>query len=228
MKQIAVSRRGYAKWNLNIEAIQGHSSQIFTSEMGDGAAYEMARILSEFRKQVGSMQYLTLNPGLIAGGTTISQVPNLFQVIVDGRSNIIAPKALVQGDLRTVSENQYNEATEKMQAVVKAHLPKTSSTIAFENLFPPMEATTGNRKIADLVSQVSQEIGIGEVTQEHPLQRGAADISFVAKYVDGVDGMGVLGFHEHSPNEQVDLRSIPLAASRAAITLQRLSTSNQK
>ena len=54
-------------------------------------------------------------------------------------------------------------------------------------------------------------------------RRGAADISFVAPYTDGLAGMGAYGKGGHTPNESLDLTSIPIAIQRAAILIYRLS-----
>jgi glutamate carboxypeptidase len=56
-----------------------------------------------------------------------------------------------------------------------------------------------------------------------PLARGAADISFVAPYTDGLAGRGPAAEGGHTPNEQLDLESIPAAIQRAAILMYRLT-----
>ena len=55
-----------------------------------------------------------------------------------------------------------------------------------------------------------------------PSRRGAAGISFVAPYADSLAGLGALGEGGHSPNESLDLTSMPLAIKRAAILIYRL------
>jgi glutamate carboxypeptidase len=56
-----------------------------------------------------------------------------------------------------------------------------------------------------------------------PARRGAADISFVAPYTDALAGMGAVGKGSHSPNESLDLSTMPLAIKRAALLIYRLS-----
>ena len=56
-----------------------------------------------------------------------------------------------------------------------------------------------------------------------PSRRGAADVSFVSPYTDAIAGLGPLGKGGHTPNENVDLLSMPLAIKRAAILIYRLS-----
>jgi glutamate carboxypeptidase len=56
-----------------------------------------------------------------------------------------------------------------------------------------------------------------------PSRRGAADISFVAPYADSLAGLGAYGEGEHSPEERIDLDSVPLAIKRAALLIYRLT-----
>ncbi len=56
-----------------------------------------------------------------------------------------------------------------------------------------------------------------------PARRGAADISFVAPYADGLAGMGPDGAGSHAEGESVDLRSFTRQAQRAAILMSRLA-----
>jgi glutamate carboxypeptidase len=53
--------------------------------------------------------------------------------------------------------------------------------------------------------------------------RGAADISFVAPFTDGLAGLGPYGEGGHTPDERLDLRSLPLTIKRAAILIYRLT-----
>jgi glutamate carboxypeptidase len=56
-----------------------------------------------------------------------------------------------------------------------------------------------------------------------PLKRGAGDIAFVAKDVDGLVGLGTDSDGDHAPGETVNLDSIRRQAKRAAILMNRLS-----
>src|SRR5262249_7148240 len=46
------ARRGATKWTLRVRARTAHSSQIFNPEAGDGAIFEVARILNAFRERL--------------------------------------------------------------------------------------------------------------------------------------------------------------------------------
>ncbi|MGI8507703.1 MAG: M20 family peptidase, partial [Gemmatimonadaceae bacterium] len=70
----------------------------------------------------------------------------------------------------------------------------------------------------------SRSLGYPSVSTTRPEDRGAGDISFVAPYIPGMDGLGVNGAGAHSPRELVYLPSIRLSAERAAVFMSRLVT----
>jgi glutamate carboxypeptidase len=69
---------------------------------------------------------------------------------------------------------------------------------------------------------VSRALGYGPVEGDPPESRGAGDVSFVAPYVAGMDGLGVSGRGAHSPEESVNLNSLTMAGERAAVLMSRL------
>jgi glutamate carboxypeptidase len=56
-----------------------------------------------------------------------------------------------------------------------------------------------------------------------PSRRGAADISFAAPYADALAGLGALGEGGHTPEESLELDSLPIAIKRAALLMYRLA-----
>jgi glutamate carboxypeptidase len=110
-----------------------------------------------------------------------------------------------------------------MQAIVAKHLPHTEATLSFDDSYPPMAPTEGNKTLALALSKVNQDLGRGAMKTWDPLRRGAADIAFVAPYTDALAGLGALGKGGHTPNESLQLDSMALAIKRAAILMLRLS-----
>ena len=86
-----------------------------------------------------------------------------------------------------------------------------------------MPPTKGNYALLGVEDSVSRALGQGPVEPLDPGERGAGDISFISDYVDALDGLGVIGFRSHSPDERVDLRSIGPATERAALLIYRLT-----
>ena len=74
-----------------------------------------------------------------------------------------------------------------------------------------------------MLSDINETLGRGPMPALDPALRGAADISFVAPYTDGLAGLGAIGSGGHTPDESLELDSMPVAIKRAAILIYRLS-----
>jgi len=223
MDTATIARRGVSTWVLRATAPQSHSSGIFTAEAGSGAIFEISRILFQFHDQLRGEKYLTFNPGAISGGTDVTYDPEKSQGSAFGKTNVVARSAIAEGDLRFISEQQRDQAQERMRKIVSNHLPKTSAEISFEDSYPPMPPTEGNNQLLEIFDQVSRDLGYGKVAAYDPGGRGAADISFVVSYVDGLDGLGVMGSGSHTDQEDLELTTMPAIIERTALFIYRLT-----
>jgi glutamate carboxypeptidase len=227
-KTAVISRRGTTSWTLTVKAQPAHSSQIFREDVGSGAIFEAARILNAFREKLAGEPHLTFNPGTIVGGTTVEHDPVQARGTAFGKTNVIAEHAIVDGDLRTLSPEQLARAKQAMEAIAKGSLPHAESTIAFEDGYPPLAPTDGNRKLLAMYDQASRDLGAGGVTAVDPDRAGAADVSFVAGKVPMIlDGIGLMGHSDHTVKETADLDTLPSQTKRAAVFLLRLARSLQ-
>jgi glutamate carboxypeptidase len=219
-----ISRRSSNSWKLEVSGVTGHSSLIFDTTYGDGAAFELARILHRFRTELPE-QNLTFNVGLVAAGQEVNFDNDGVRVSAKGKTNIIPGLALARGDFRTLSEEQSARVRAKMLDIVAASAPKTKATISFDpGSYPAMAPTEGNKALLANLNAVNRDLGLAEQPALDPLKRGAGDISFVANDVDGLVGLGVYSKGDHAPGESVDLASIKRQAKRAAILMTRLSS----
>jgi glutamate carboxypeptidase len=92
----SISRRSAGSWEVETTGRTGHSSQVFGERMGDGAVYELARILDEFRRELKEPG-LTYNVGLVLGGATATMNANGNGGEATGKTNVIPPVALALG-----------------------------------------------------------------------------------------------------------------------------------
>ena len=224
-KFAVTARRGTSSWTLAVTAKTGHSSQIFRSDIGYGANYELARILDGFRRRLAGQPHLTFNPSLVLGGTTMEIDEVLSKGSASGKTNVIAERAVAIGDLRTLSADQLRRAREAMKAVAATTpLAQTKATLTFADGYPSMPPTEGNARVLAEYDRASRELGFGAVTAVSPDRAGAADVSFVAGHVKNIlDGIGLMGRDDHSPAETADLRTLPSQTKRAAILMYRLN-----
>tara|TARA_B100000768_G_C10987804_1_gene252623 strand:- start:243 stop:581 length:339 start_codon:yes stop_codon:yes gene_type:complete len=109
-----------------------------------------------------------------------------------------------------------------MKEIVDNNLPKTSATIKFIDSYPAMGPSEENEVILKKLNQVSLDMGQDSVIAYDPGKRGAADISFVAKYLACLDGLGTMGTGAHTTNETVNLETLNLLIQRSAVLIYRL------
>lgn len=219
--QATIGRRSASGWVLKVGGRQGHSSGVFRG--GYGAIYEAARILDEFRRELASEENLTYNPGTIVGGSTVTYDTLIQSGTTASKTNIIAPVTWVQGDLRAMNTEQIARAQFRMREIVRQNLPGTTAEITFDEGYPPMTVTPGNERLLAFYGGASEALGYGQLTASDPARRGAGDLSFVAPFIDGLEGLGAMGLGSHSPSESVNLPALAMQTERAAVMLYRLS-----
>ena len=217
-----VARRGSSGWKVEVEGKRAHSSGIFSEDTGAGAIFEMSRILNGFYTDVKGEDLLTFNPGTLVGGTFVEFDEMTSKGTVFGKTNVVAQKAEVRGGLRFISEEQKERARENMRTVVANNLPHTSAKVTFDDSYPAMQPTEGNKALLTKLNKVSLDLKQGEVLAYDPGKRGAADTSFVAEYVDCLDGLGTMGNAAHTPEETVNLNTIEALTKRTALLIYRL------
>ncbi|MBH2004141.1 MAG: M20/M25/M40 family metallo-hydrolase [Sphingobacteriia bacterium] len=222
LNSIATARRGSSGWQLEVEGKQGHSSGVFTGA-GYGSIYEASRIINTFRETLGKEKYLSFNPGLFMGGSEIDVNLEAQKGSASGKTNIISPKTVVIGDLRFLSEEQKNNARKTMQQITAQSLPGTKARIRFEDGIPAMAPTSGNEALAEELSKTNLALGFGKVTPGNPGSRGAGDISYIAAYLDCLDGFGASGKGAHAPGEVLNVKEFPKLMKRAAVFIYRLT-----
>ena len=217
----SIARRSSYSWVLKTSGKTGHSAGIF-GESGFGAIYELARILDAFRVELREPD-LTYNVGLITGGATASYDAATASAEATGKSNIIPAAAEAVGDIRTVTDEQYQRVRKKMQEIVAKHLKGTSAEIEFKDGYPSMPATDANKALLSELNQVNRALGADVMEPFDPSRRGAGDLSFVAPYVASSSGLGAYGSGGHAPGETIELASQTPQTRRVALFIFALT-----
>ncbi|HEY0113550.1 MAG TPA: M20/M25/M40 family metallo-hydrolase [Allosphingosinicella sp.] len=224
----SIARRGVASWKVTARGQTGHSSRIFSEAAGNGAVYELARILAAFRSELPEPN-LTFNVGLIVGGTTAELDRDKIRGSATGKTNIIPAVAIARGDMRALSLEQQDRVMSKMRDIVGRHLPGAQAQIEFEDgPYPPMAPTEQSRALLQRLNIVNRDAGLPLMGELDPLKRGAGDIGFVGHLLPGLIGLGAAGQREHAAGETVDLPSIARQAKRAALLMSRLARESRR
>lgn len=218
----SLARRSSTSYTITATGRSAHSSGIFSDKVGDGAVYELARIIAAFRTELPEPN-LTFNIGLVGAGAQVGLSADEATITASGKTNIVPPLAIARGDMRALTNEQIARVQAKMQAIVARHLPLTDARIDFGEGYPPMSPTSGNQALLDRLNAINADLALPAMPPLDPLKRGAGDISFVAQYVDGLAGLGPSSRGDHTPEERVDLSSFPRQIKRAALLMTRLS-----
>ncbi len=217
-----IARRGSSSWKLEITGVQAHSAGIFSPAFGDGAIFEAARILNEFREKLRSEEGLTFNPAMIVGGTD-ADLADPTHATASGKLNVIARRAVVRGDLRFQDNDQLARARAAMTEIVAHNLQRTTATITFEDSYPAMVETPASHALYEQLDHASRDLGYGAVKLLPAKERGAGDVSFVAPLIPSLDGLGPRGKGSHTPTEYAETDSFPELVKRTAVLIYRLT-----
>lgn len=217
----STARRSAGSWTLMVTGRSAHSAGVGAGDYG--AIYDIARIIDQFRRELPEDK-LTYNVGLIGGGQTATLDPGKIRLEATGKTNIIAATAVARGDLRAISQDQIDRVESKMRAIAAQPLAGAHAEISFDpDIYPPMPPTEGNRALLARLNIVNQDMGLPQMGELDPADRGAGDISFVAAEVNGLVGLGPASEGSHTASETVFVPTIFKQAKRAAILMSRLA-----
>ena len=152
--------------------------------------------------------------------------PEAASGTASGKTNVVAADAVVPGDLRALTEEQFHRAADRMREMVSDSLSHTRASIEFDEGYPPLAPTEGNTRLLAIYDQASRDLGLGVVSAADPDRAGAADVAYLDGKVPKIlDALGLKGRGGHTPEETADLATLPIQAKRAAVLLYRVSRS---
>jgi glutamate carboxypeptidase len=187
---IVSARKGILDLRLTVHGRAAHAG--VEPEKGRNAIVEAARLVRELQALNGRWPGVTVNPGVIAGGT---------------RPNVVPERCTLEVDVRAV-ERDYLEAAEKAirELAASTIVPDTRVEIEEMGRHWPMEKLERSGRLVEHVQAVARRLGF-EVNDT--TTGGASDANTTAGLgVPTIDGLGPIGGNDHSPAEYLDLDSI--------------------
>jgi glutamate carboxypeptidase len=186
---LKTSRKGVGDITVRVRGRASHSGVDF--EKGRSAIVELARQLLEIVKFTDLSRGITVNPGVIQGGT---------------RSNVIAAEAWAEVDLRIARVADAAEL-EKKFAALKPFDPDCSIELSGGINRPPMERTEGTVRLFGLAKEIAATMGW---ELEESSTGGGSDGNFTSALgIPTLDGLGALGEGAHASNESVVIQELP-------------------
>ena len=200
--KIKTARKGVGSYLVKVRGRASHSGVDF--ENGASAVVELARQIERIAGFTNLKRGLTVNPGVIAGGT---------------RSNVIAAEAWADVDMR-IARLKDAPALDKKFHSLRPFDKRCSIQVEGGMNRPPMERTPAIRKLFDTARSCAEELG---VELEESSTGGGSDGNFTAAIgVPTLDGLGGAGEGAHAVNESILVDRIADRTALLAMLISRL------
>jgi glutamate carboxypeptidase len=192
------ARKGVGHYHVEVTGVGAHSGVDF--ERGHSAILELAKLIQTISGFTNLARKLTVNCGVIAGGT---------------RSNVVASQAWVEVDVR-IAKASDAAYVEKLFRSLKVSDPHCKLTITGGINRPPMERKAGTIALFKKARSIAAELGF---TLDEAATGGGSDGNFTAALgVPTLDGMGAVGDGAHAALESVVIEHlVPRTALLAAM-----------
>ena len=192
------ARKGVGQYRLDVTGVASHSGVDFAR--GRSAVLELARLLLQVEGFTDPDRGLTVNPGVIGGGT---------------RSNVIAAHAWAEVDVRIACASDAARVQSLFNSLTVSD-PAYTVTITGGINRPPMERSAGTVRLFQQAKALASELGVG---LKEAATGGGSDGNFTAGLgVPTLDGMGAVGEGAHAAHESLLLDDLlPRTALLAAM-----------
>ncbi len=200
---LKTARKGVGGFTLKVTGHAAHSGLDF--EKGHSAILELAHQVHALAGLTDLKRGITLNVGVIHGGT---------------RTNVVAGEAMAEVDLRVVRKSDGARMERKVRQL-RAVNPKCTLHIEGGMNRPPLERTKQVAALYDLAREVGRELGL---KMSEIAVGGGSDGNFTAGMgIPTLDGLGAVGDGAHAPHEHIVASELPRRAALLAGLIQTIS-----
>lgn len=183
------ARKGIGDYRITVKGIASHAGVDF--EKGASAIVELARQIDIIARYTNLKTGVTVNPGVISGGT---------------RSNVIASAASAHIDIRAPKVRDAAALDRKFRAL-KPFDKRCTLHIEGGLNRPPMERSAGGFALFRLARAQAAALGI---ELEESSTGGGSDGNFTAALgIPTLDGIGAVGEGAHAAHESILIERIP-------------------
>jgi glutamate carboxypeptidase len=199
---VKTARKGVGEFEIAAEGISSHAGA--DPGAGASAVHEIARQILTIDALNDPARGLTVNVGVVTGGT---------------RSNVVAERASAMVDVR-VSRMDDASRVEAALAALQPHNPRVKLTVTGGVNRPPMERTAGVARLYGIAREVARDMGRDLA---EGATGGASDGNFTAALgVPTLDGLGALGDGPHALHEHILVKELVPRAALVAGLLARI------
>jgi glutamate carboxypeptidase len=193
---VKTSRKGVGQYVLRVTGKEAHAGLDF--EKGASAIAELARQIARLEKFTDLKRGVTVNVGVIRGGT---------------RTNVIAGEAEAEVDLR-IARPEDGAALQRRFHALKPVDRRCRLEVSGGIERPPMPRTPGVARLYELAREVARPLGL---ELKEAAVGGGSDGNFTAALgVPTLDGLGGVGEGAHAKHESVLVAELPRRAALLA------------
>lgn len=198
--KLKTARKGVGSYTITVRGRASHAGVDFAA--GASAIVELAHQIERVTGFVDLKRGITVNPGVIAGGT---------------RSNVVAAEARADVDIRVPRLRDAEMLDRKFHALRPVD-KRCEIEIEGGMNRPPMERSVGIVQLFRTAQQLARDLGI---TLEESMTGGGSDGNFTAALgIATLDGLGGVGEGAHALNESILIGRI---ADRTALMAKLLA-----
>lgn len=198
--KLKTARKGVGGYNVTVHGKAAHAGVDFSN--GANAIVELARQIEKIAAFTNLDIGLTVNPGVIHGGT---------------RTNVVPAEATVEVDLR-IARLRDAAALERKFRGLRAVDKRCRVEVSGGLNRPPMERTKAIAALFEKARSLAAELGVG---LEESATGGGSDGNFTAALgIPTLDGLGTVGEGAHAVNESILIDRI---ADRTALLAKLVS-----
>lgn len=198
---LKTARKGVGDFTLKVEGVASHAGLDF--EKGQSAVLEIARQIEKVCGFTDLERGLTVNPGVVRGGTRGNVVAAEAEALIDVRVRQLGDVARVQ----------------KMFGRLKPENRRCKLTVTGGINRPPMERNAGTAQLFARATAIGKELGMN---LKEMAVGGGSDGNLTSALTPTLDGLGAVGDGAHARHEFLFVEELPKRAALLASLIAAL------
>ena len=198
-----LTRKGIRRYEMFFKGVAAHSS---ICHQGRSAILEASYKVIELEK-MKQPDDITINVGVIEGGTTPNTVPENCKIVIDVRFNNDEQLQVVDKYINDIANKVFVEGVETSLNVMGTRIA--------------MDYKKYNEDLLDRINEVFNEANLSPLTARKAT--GGSDTAYTSNAgIPSIDSIGVSGGYIHSKNEYANIDSLKENACRMAAIIYGL------
>jgi glutamate carboxypeptidase len=203
---VVSARKGVADVVIDVTGRAAHAG--VNPDRGRSAVLEASHKVLALHALNGRWPGVTVNAGVVSGGT---------------RANVVAERCRLHVDVRSPQDQSFDQALAEVVRIAESSAVEGAiGRATVQEAHRPFERTQASLRLLEVVREIVRELGF-EVGDQST--GGASDgNTTAAEGVPTLDGLGPIGGDPHGPDEWLDLGSVVPRVTMLAALIARLAS----